>query len=105
VAVAATPATPRAVEVTVAARQVSWVQITADGRQAFSGMLKPSDVRTVGANGTVKVLAGNAGGVDISLNGRKLDPLGPEGQVRSVMLTAEGPQPAPQTQPPSQDQF
>ena len=99
----AVSAVPRTVEVTVAAHQTSWVQISADGRPAYTGVMAPSDVRTVGAKENVKVVAGNAGGVDISLNGKKLDPIGSAGQVRSVTLTAEGPQPVAQTPPPSPD--
>ena len=87
------------VKVTVAAHEASWVQITADGKSLFSGILNPGGVQTAGASGRVKVLAGNAGGVDISLNGKKLDPLGAAGQVRSVTLTSDGPLPDEQTQP------
>jgi len=98
-----------AVKVTVAAHEASWVQITADGKSLFSGVLNAGGVQTAGASGRVKVLAGNAGGVDISLNGKKLDPLGPAGQVRSVTLTSDGPLPDAQTpppvQPPSPDRF
>jgi cytoskeletal protein RodZ len=97
------------VKVTVAAHEASWVQITADGKSLFSGILNPGGVQTAGASGRVKVLAGNAGGVDISLNGKKLDPLGPAGQVRSVTLTSDGPLPDAQTpapvQPPSPDRL
>jgi cytoskeletal protein RodZ len=97
------------VKVTVAAHEASWVQITADGKPLFSGILNPGGVQTAGASGRVKVLAGNAGGVDISLNGKKLDPLGPAGQVRSVTLTSDGPLPDAQTpapvQPPSPDRL
>ena len=37
------------------------------------------------------------------LNGKVLDPLGPPRQVRSVRLTAEGPQSAPKNPPVSPD--
>jgi cytoskeletal protein RodZ len=100
-------ATP--VKVTVAAHEASWVQITADGKSLFSGILNPGGVQTAGASGRVKVLAGNAGGVDISLNGKKLEPLGPAGQMRSVTLTSDGPLPDAQTPPtvlpPPPDRF
>jgi hypothetical protein len=33
---------------------------------------------------------GNAGGVDIQLNGKPLGPAGPEGQIRTVQLTSGG---------------
>lgn len=95
----------QAVELILVAHSASWVQITADGRPEFTGMLQPSDVRTVGAKGNVRVTAGNAGGLDISLNGKKLDPIGQAGQVRSVTFTAEGLQPVGQSPPPSHDPF
>ncbi|HVW84480.1 MAG TPA: DUF4115 domain-containing protein, partial [Bryobacteraceae bacterium] len=80
------------VKVTLTAREASWVQITADGKPAFTGTLQPNDQQNVSADDTVKVVTGNAGGVEISLNGKPIDPLGPSGQVRTVRLTAEGPQ-------------
>ena len=100
-----THAPNQAVELTLVAHAASWVQITADGRPEFTGMLQPSDVRTVAAKGNVRVTAGNAGGLDISLNGKKLDPIGQAGQVRSVTFTAEGLQPVAQSPPPSHDPF
>jgi cytoskeleton protein RodZ len=81
-----------AVQVVLKAREASWVQIIADGKNAFTGTLHPNDSREVAADALVKVIAGNAGGLEISLNGKALDPIGPSGQVRTVRLTAEGPQ-------------
>jgi len=82
----------RPVQVVVTAREVVWVQVTADGKTAYTGTLRPNETKAISADGQVRVLTGNAGGLTISLNGRTLDPLGPEGQVRSVRLTAEGPE-------------
>ena len=91
----------RPVQVVLTARDVVWVQVSADGRTAFVGTLQPNDTRTIAADDQVKVLMGNAGGLDISLNGKPLDPLGTKGQTRTVRLTAAGPQPGPQNQPVS----
>lgn len=88
--------TNRPVQVVLTARDVVWVQVSADGRTAFVGTLQPNDSRTIAADDQVKVLMGNAGGLDISLNGKTLDPLGTKGQTRTVRLTAAGPQFAPQ---------
>ena len=82
----------RPVQVVLTARESSWVQVTADGRTAFVGMLNANDSRSIGADSLVKVIAGNAGGLQISLNGKPLEPIGQAGQVRTVRLTAEGPQ-------------
>jgi cytoskeleton protein RodZ len=84
--------TGRPVQVILTAHEATWVQVSADGRTAFVGMLKPNDTRSIAADDQVKIIAGNAGGLDISLNGKPLDPIGPTGQVRTVRLTAEGPQ-------------
>lgn len=89
------------VEVVITAHDVVWVQVSADGQTAFVGTLHPNDTRTVSADDQVKILAGNAGGLDISLNGKTLDPIGPKGQIRTVKLTAEGLQPAQQNPPVS----
>jgi cytoskeletal protein RodZ len=89
------------VQVVLKARDVVWVQVSADGRTAFVGTLQPNDKRTIAADDQVKVLMGNAGGLEISLNGKALDPLGTKGQTRSVKLTAAGPQFGPQNPPVS----
>ena len=79
------------------------MQVTADGKPVFSGTLNPNETRTVAADSLVKILAGNAGGVEISLNGKRLDPLGRSGEVRSVRLTAEGLQAPEKSQMPAPD--
>jgi cytoskeleton protein RodZ len=80
------------VQVTVTALKSSWVSLTADGKSSFAGTLEPNQTKEISATEQVKLVAGNAGGVTVSLNGKTLDPIGPEGQVRVVRLTAEGPQ-------------
>jgi cytoskeletal protein RodZ len=92
----ATEAGSHPVEVVITAHDVVWVQVSADGQTAFVGTLHPNDTRKISADDHVKILAGNAGGLDISLNGKALDPIGPKGQIRTVQLTAEGLQPAQQ---------
>ena len=80
------------VQVTITAHQTSWVSLAADGKSFFAGTLEPNESKEISATEQVKLVAGNAGGVTVSLNGKTLDPIGPEGQVRVVRLTAEGPQ-------------
>jgi cytoskeleton protein RodZ len=80
------------VMVVVTAREASWVSLSADGKSSFAGTLNANETREVAAEEQVNVVAGNAGGLMISLNGKTLDPIGPTGQVRVVKLTAEGPQ-------------
>jgi cytoskeletal protein RodZ len=80
----------RKVKVSITAHADSWIQVTADGRMVFTGTLKPNESREIFGNEMVKLVAGNAGGITVSLNGRTLDPLGAAGQVKVVRLTGEG---------------
>jgi cytoskeleton protein RodZ len=83
----------------------AWVQVSADGRIAFTGMLKPNETKEVSAAEQVKVTTGNAGALTISLNGKTLDSIGPLGEVRAVRLTAEGPQLLSKAPPPAPDRL
>jgi cytoskeleton protein RodZ len=92
-----TPEPPQAavshpVQVVITAHQSAWVEMSADGKTAFSGMLKADEMKEIAADEQVKLVAGNAGALTILLNGKTLEPLGPVGEVRVVRLTAEGPQ-------------
>jgi cytoskeleton protein RodZ len=96
----AVPASP--VQVFMTAHEPAWVQVSADGKTTFTGILQSNETREISAAEQVKILTGNAGALTISLNGKTLEALGPAGQVRSVRLTAEGPQllsKAPQSAP------
>jgi cytoskeleton protein RodZ len=87
----AKPAVAHPVEVVITAHDTAWVQMTADGKDAFTGVLKPDEIKEIAADEQVKLVAGNAGALTILLNGKTLEPLGPVGEVRVVRLTAEGP--------------
>ena len=78
------------VNVSITAHADSWIQVDADGRTVFTGTLKPNESREISGDDMVKLVAGNAGGITVSLNGRTLDPLGAAGQVKVLKLTEEG---------------
>ncbi len=89
----ATPAPSASpVKVVVTAHEATWVSLAADGKSSFAGTLQPNETREISAIEQVKLIAGNAGGVSVLLNGKMLDPIGPQGEVRVVRLTAEGPE-------------
>ena len=83
-------ATSHRVNVSITAHADSWIQVTADGKPVFTGILKPNESRQISGDEVVKLVAGNAGGITVSLNGRTLDRLGAEGQVKVIRLTGEG---------------
>ena len=78
------------VHVLLAASDRCWTRITADGKVLFEGVLNSGETRQVNAASVVDLRAGNAGALALKLNGSEIPPLGPKGQIRSVVLTSSG---------------
>jgi hypothetical protein len=76
--------------VELTARKMVWVRASSNGTYLFSTTMAPNSTRTVDATGSLELRLGNAGGIDISLNGKPIGPAGPEGQIRTVQLTSGG---------------
>jgi cytoskeleton protein RodZ len=65
----------------------SWVQIRDAARTVlFTGVLKPGDTYRVPDRPGLVLRAGNAGGLDILIDGKPTPPLGRKGAVRNVEL-------------------
>jgi transcriptional regulator with XRE-family HTH domain len=67
-----------------------WIRALADGRRVFERTFEPGQIRQIEADTAVRLRVGNAGGLDVVLNGRTLDPIGPLGHVREVIITEGG---------------
>ena len=76
--------------VELVATESVWVAAAADGLTRFQTTLRPQQMRVVTAQNRVRLHVGNAGGLNLTLNGQVQAPLGPKGQVRIVLLTPEG---------------
>ena len=85
-----TPIAPDDVRIEISATQETWVSVTPDGKQVFVGILQPAEVRTLGAHDTAMIRTGNAGGLLVRLNGKSIGPIGPNGQVRTVIINKTG---------------
>ena len=57
-------------------KEQSWIRIVADGKTEFEGTLPSGTQRTWEANEQVVVLAGNAGGVLLTVNNGQAEPIG-----------------------------
>jgi cytoskeleton protein RodZ len=73
----------------VSATEKTWLSITSGGKQVFSGVLQPSETKTVSGLEMARLKVGNAGGVEVEWNGQAIGPIGPRGQVRVVVFTPE----------------
>ncbi|MCX6442643.1 MAG: DUF4115 domain-containing protein [Actinobacteria bacterium] len=71
--------------IVVAARGKSWLFVSdASGRTLFSGQIARGTTKTFSAEVSLNVKVGNAGGVDLTVNGKKVDSIGADGEVVSV---------------------
>jgi cytoskeletal protein RodZ len=83
----------------LSATETTWLSITSEGKNIFSGILEPSQTKTLRASDVAKMKVGNAGGLDVRWNGKSIGPIGPRGQVRVVLFTPENFQILPSTTP------
>jgi cytoskeleton protein RodZ len=88
------------------ADEPTWVRAWADGKEVMTATLEPNLVKTVDAVGEIRLRTGNAGALQITLNGKPVGTPGPKGQIRIVTLTPQGvqilvpPKPAPEPAAP-----
>jgi cytoskeletal protein RodZ len=81
-----TVSTGQGVEVIInAVRAKSWLFVSdSSGRVLFSGQIARGVTKTFSSDQQLNLKIGNAGGVDVSVNGKKIDSVGANGQVVSV---------------------
>jgi len=69
--------------------ETCWVEAMADGKRVEYSLLKPSETRTWRAHKEFMIKAGNAGGIDLELDGRPVGPLGKRGEVVTRIFLRE----------------
>lgn len=69
-----------------------WLSISSGGKEIFSGILQPGETKTLSGLEAARMKVGNAGGIEIQWNGKPVGPLGPSGEVRTVVLTPDNTQ-------------
>lgn len=88
------PATPAPgqdeFQVVVHTHEESWISATVDGKAGSSETLDPDSNRSFRGRREIIVKVGNAGGVDLSFNGKKIDIGGESGEVKTVTFGPRG---------------
>jgi len=81
----------------IIASETTWVRVMVDGSDKPGFIMSPGSIRIFDAREDFRITLGNAGGVELNLNGRPVPPLGEAGQVvRDIPLgwkTIESPSP------------
>ena len=82
----ATLSTGTGVEAVITAtRAKSWLFVSdASGRTLFSGQISRGTTKTFTTDVSLNIKIGNAGGVDLVVNGKKIDSVGADGEVVSL---------------------
>lgn len=80
------PTPNRSVEVVVQVVERSWVRVVADGagQPLFEGELQTGETRVWRARDRIDMRVGNAGGVEVTVNGMRQGRLGANGEVKNV---------------------
>jgi cytoskeleton protein RodZ len=76
-------------EITLASRGRCWVTIRSDGKIVYTGTLNAGERQDLKTGGQVTLTVGNAGVIDLALNGKPTRALGGEGEVVTLRLSAD----------------
>jgi|SRR5438067_6592367 len=82
---------PKPIRVEIHANEDAWLSVIADGKTMMEGVLPAASTRKFRAKKNIYFTTGNAGGVQVSYNGRPLPSLGTSNEVKSLTFTSEGP--------------
>lgn len=72
----------------VRAKRDCWVAVTVDGKSQGNQLMKAGSQQSLHATREIVLTVGNAGGLDIFVDGKPLPPQGSEGQKRTLTFTA-----------------
>jgi hypothetical protein len=75
---------------TIKAVEPTWVMITVDGKRVLNKKMVRDDVREIEFSNKATLRIGNGKGLEITLDGKPIGPIGGRGQARFVELSATG---------------
>jgi cytoskeleton protein RodZ len=83
----AAPEHPLTVQLTTTRR--CWITASADGKRVIYQLLTPGSAQTLTADREIQILAGDAGALEWTINGRNAGVFGPSGQIVTQRVTPE----------------
>ena len=91
------------VEITAKALENCWISVKIDGQPAFEGTIEKGKEMSWQGKENVDILAGNAGGIQITFNGKDVGTLGQMGQVEERSFKKDEPAKAAENSPAQQE--
>ncbi|MGZ3539008.1 MAG: DUF4115 domain-containing protein, partial [Thermodesulfobacteriota bacterium] len=80
----------KALSLQIKAAEKTWVSLQVDDQPEKEMTFKPGDGVSVQASNRIRMKLGNAGGLDLILNGRPLGKFGKSGEVVGLVITSQG---------------
>ena len=87
---AETPKKVEGVEIVAKLSDNCWTQVKADGKTIFEGTLQKGKTETWKAKEKLVITAGNAGAIELKINGKESGKMGDRGQVAEKIYTPDG---------------
>ena len=85
----ASPDSHSKIHVQLSAVERTWLSITSDGKETFSGVLQTAETKVLEGHQTALIRTGDAGAISFVFNGKAIGTLRPDGQVRTVVFTKD----------------
>jgi cytoskeleton protein RodZ len=83
-------ATGKMYNLIIEARELTWIRITEDRNPSYQALLKPGDRMERMASDFFQLDIGNAGGINLTFQGKPLGSLGKQGQIIHMRLPEKG---------------
>ncbi len=79
------------IRLVISAKEDCWMQVKVDRHLVFQNILKKGRFESWKAKDKIELSLGNAGGIDLEINGKLISPLGRRGQVlKNIVITKNG---------------
>jgi cytoskeleton protein RodZ len=86
---AATSAVAPPYRLEIVGKEECWVKVESDGIPALIKLIEPGEVRSFSATEKFFITIGNAGGIQLKINGKLLKSIGQSGDVRRLLIDEE----------------
>lgn len=80
----------KALSLQLKAAEETWVSLQVDDQPEREMTFKPGEGSSIQASNRIRMKLGNAGGLDLILNGRPLGKFGKSGEVVALVITSQG---------------
>ncbi len=76
-------------QLNIAAREQTWVTVSAEGTTLYSGLLRSAEIKSFSLQQPLNLRLSNPSRVELSVNGQSFAELGEAGKVRTIVVSAE----------------